>query len=161
MNPRIGRLWRRQRPVGDLAQDDAAVLDLDEAPAEASAAEDAAPPDAEDGSPEQPVMLRSAGVSRQVHVGDVLPPVRPGWPRGLIRLPTIPKRAILATGVCVGLAAPTIAKHLALRMLLGPGGAHMAGPAPGTFEITRIVYHGPLTAEAMGAIYKALTAGRR
>ena len=170
MNSRIGRLWRR-RPEDDLAQDDPAVPDPVEAAtseavaAEAVTAEAAvaftAPPDVEHGSPEQPVMLRAAGVSRKVHVGDVLPPVRPGWPRSLIRLPAVPKRAILATGVCVGLVAPTVARHLALRLLLGPGGAHMAGPTPGTFEITRIVYHGPLTSEAVSTIYKALTAGRR
>ena len=160
MNARIGRLWRR-RPEDDLAQGDLAASDPGEAAAVDTAVEFTAPPDAEDDSPEQPVMLRAAGVSRRVHVGDVLPPVRPGWPRSLIRLPSVPKRAILATGVCVGLVAPTVAKHLALRLLLGPGGAHMAGPAPGTFEITRIVYHGPLNAEAVSTIYKALTAGRR
>jgi hypothetical protein len=72
-------------------------------------------------------------------------------------LPEVPKRAILAAGLCAGLAAPAITRHLASRLLGGHGGAG----AQATMEITRIVFHGPLTAEAISTIQKALTAGRR
>jgi hypothetical protein len=116
--------------------------------------------DAAPGDPEQPVMLTPVGTPRQVHVGDVLPPARRGWAGGLVRVPTVPKRAILAAGVCAGLVAPTLARHLATRLLLGPG-AKAGGLPPGTLEVTRIVYHGPATAEVVTSIIKALTPGRR
>src|SRR5437763_10903973 len=63
--------------------------------------------------PEQPVLMTAVGTARQIHVGDVLPPARRGWPSSLMRLPAVPKRAILAAGVCAGLVAPTLARHLA------------------------------------------------
>ena len=157
MSARIGRLWRRRPAENGLAHDTTAV---------ASKPDDTLPPDAEDGTaemaavaPEQPVLLASVGVSRQVHVGDVLPPVRARWPGRLARLPEVPKRAILAAGVCAGLAAPAITRHLAMRLLSGPVGGRSGAQA--TLEITRIVFHGPLTAEAISTIQKALTAGRR
>jgi len=161
MRPQIGRLWQRRQADITPAPDSMAGSDTDDVVSAELPGEPVASLDAEDGAPEQPVILRSAGVTRKVHVGDVLPPKRPGWPRNLVRLPTVPKRAILAAGVCAGMVAPTLARHLALRMLLGPGGTPAGGPAPGTFEITRIVYHGPLTTEAMSTIFKALTSGRR
>ena len=78
----------------------------------------------------------------------------------MARLPAVPKRAILAAGVCAGLVAPTVARHLATRLLLGPG-AKSTGGLGGTIEITKIVYQGPATVEAVSAILKALMSSRR
>ena len=69
----------------------------------------------------------------------------------------VPKRAILAAGLCAGLAAPALAKHLVTRVLLG----RSAGRVGPVLEITRIVYSGPLNAGAVSAIEKALAGGRR
>lgn len=113
------------------------------------------------GQPEQPVLLTPAGAARPVRIGEVLPARRSSWPLSIVRLPAIPKRAILAAGVCAGLAAPQIARHLATRMLLGNQGVGPRGGVEGVLEITRIVYNGPLTPRAADAISKALTAGRR
>lgn len=107
--------------------------------------------------PEQPVLLLPSGDRRPVHVGEVLLARQPSWPRGLVRLPAVPKRAILAAGLCAGLAAPTLAKHLVARVLLG----RSAGRVGPVLEITRIVYSGPLNAGAASAIEKALAGGRR
>jgi hypothetical protein len=107
--------------------------------------------------PEQPVLLMPSGGTRPVHVGELLPAPRRSWPLSVVRLPVIPKRAILAAGVCAGLAAPTLARHLATRIILGRAGA----PAGGVLEVTRIVYTGPLTPRAATAIGKVLEAGRR
>jgi hypothetical protein len=107
--------------------------------------------------PEQPVLLMPSGGTRPVHVGELLPACRQRWPLSLMRLPVIPKRAILAAGVCAGLAAPGLARHLATRMILG----RPAGRAEGFLEVTRIVYTGPLTPRAASAIRNVLEAGRR
>jgi hypothetical protein len=106
--------------------------------------------------PEQPVLLLPSG-TRAVRVGELLPVQRRRWPLSVVRLPAVPKRAILAAGVCAGLAAPSVARHLATRMLLG--GA--AAKADGVLEITRIVYTGPLTPRATAAIARAILATRR
>jgi hypothetical protein len=166
MNARIERLWRRRPTENGVAHEVIEVVAVsdghEQSPADAET--DATPADpalaasTADG-PEQPVLLAPAGVSRQVHVGDVLPPVRRGWPRQLARLPEVPKRAILAAGLCAGLAAPVVTRHLVTRLLAGNGAAGAGAQA--TMEITRIVFHGPLTAEAISTIQKALMAGRR
>lgn len=113
------------------------------------------------GQPEQPVLLTPAGAVRTARVGELLPACRSRWPLSVVRLPTIPKRAILAAGVCAGLAAPQIARRLATRMLLGNSGPTTRAGVEGVLEITRIVYNGPLTPHVADAITKALTAGRR
>ena len=153
MKARIGRLWRLAREQVGMA----------ETPAGWQQAGAATPPliQTVDGQtavpPEQPVLLLPSG-PRTVHVGAVLPARRGRWPLSIIRLPAVPKRAILTAGVCVGRAAPTIAKHLATRMLLG----NAAPVRPdGILEITRIVYDGPLTPRATSAITKAILATRR
>ena len=107
--------------------------------------------------PEQPVLLMPSGATRPVHVGQLLPARSRPWPLELIRLPAVPKRAILAAGVCAGLAAPTLARHLATRVLLG---RPASGPAS-VIEVTRIVYSGPLNAQTAAAIGKVLATGRR
>jgi hypothetical protein len=160
MTGRIERLWPRRPADSEAAGGEAASADTEaesgvEPPADvALSTERAAAP------LEQPVLLTPVGATRQVHVGDVLPPARRGWPGPLARLPLpmVPKRAILAAGVCAGLVAPTLARHLASRMLAGPS----ANPIGTTLEITKIVYNGPLTADAVSNICKALiSAGRR
>jgi hypothetical protein len=170
MKARIGRLWRLRRRRAVEPDEEAAVT--------ADTAQDRAPdgPGAAatsgagtDGlalpdparlvvaQPEQPVLLTSAGDARPVHVGELLPARRRRWPLPVLRLPSVPKRAILAAGVCAGLAAPSLARHFATRMLLGRSGSQ----AEGLIEITRIVYTGPLTPRAASAITKVLEAGRR
>jgi hypothetical protein len=181
MSASFGRLWGRRdadgthgdvapaSPAPDAGPDPDAGPMLDDAvspiASDADQIVDAAgphslcEPEADVGAPEQPVLLTPVGTTRQVHVGDVLPPARRGWAGGLVRLPPVPKRAILAAGVCAGLVAPALARHLAIRLLLGPGAKSGIGSA-GTLEVTRIVYHGPVTAETISSIVKALTAGR-
>jgi hypothetical protein len=95
--------------------------------------------------------------TRAVRVGELLPVQRRRWPLSVVRLPAVPKRAILAAGVMAGLAGPTLVRHLATRALLG--GA--ATKADGVLEITRIVYTGPLNPRATAAIAKAILATRR
>jgi len=160
MKARIGRLWRLARDRVGRVRGDEPLLEpgkvtqivVQERPAVAPAADRTALP------PEQPVLLLPTG-TRAVRVGELLPPApQRRWPLSVVRLPVVPKRAILAAGVCAGLAAPTIARHLATRMLLGGGPAVRAG---GVLEITRIVYDGPLTPRATAAITKAILATRR
>lgn len=170
MSAPIGRLWGRRNDHGAQHGDAPAspVPESEASPSEAGqteAGDTSTVPalvvqtGADADAPEQPVLLTPVGTPRQVHVGDVLPPARRGWAGGLVRVPTVPKRAILAAGVCAGLVAPTLARHLATRLLIGSGGKSVGGPA-GTLEITRIVYHGPATAEVVTSIIKSLTAGR-
>jgi hypothetical protein len=106
--------------------------------------------------PEQPVLLMPSGASRPVHVGELLPARRRSWPLELIRLPVVPKRAILAAGLCAGLAAPGLARHLATRVLFG----RPAPRAQNVIEVTRIVYSGPLNPRTAAAIGKVLASGR-
>ena len=169
MSAPIGRLWGRRDADGiqggvspaSAAPDDESDLAPPAAaePVEMAAVADASA-DTDPAAPEQPVLLTPVGTTRQVHVGDVLPPARRGWPGPLSRLPAVPKRAILAAGVCAGLVAPALARHLATRLLLGPGAKATSIPS-GTIEITKIVYQGPATAEVMSAIIKSLIPGRR
>ena len=164
MQVRIGRLWRLRRgragtsgsastPPGS-PHDASSTADggtIGDGLALPEPAQHTTPP------PEQPVLLTPSGDTRPVHVGELLPARRQRWPLSVVRLPAIPKRAILAAGVCAGLAAPGIARHLATRMILGRAG----GRAEGFLEVTRIVYTGPLTPRAATAIHKVLEAGRR
>jgi hypothetical protein len=165
MKARIGQLWRLARyragaPSGPgvwAIRDDASAPDGPTGPTssadvtvgQAAAGEGALPP-------EQPVLLLPSG-TRAVRVGELLPVQRRRWPLSVVRLPAVPKRAILAAGVVAGLAGPTLARHLVTRALLG--GA--ATRADGVLEITRIVYTGPLTPRATAAIAKAILATRR
>jgi hypothetical protein len=152
MKAQIGRLWRlaRNRTGSKTGPGVWAIRD-EGAPTAAQAADgQAALP------PEQPVLLLPSG-TRAVKVGELLPVQRRRWPLSVVRLPAVPKRAILAAGVMAGLAGPTLARHLVTRALLG--GA--ATRADGVLEITRIVYSGPLTPRATSAIAKAILATRR
>jgi hypothetical protein len=159
MRRQIGRLW--QIGQGWIASTSAMTSPRHADQASADEPGDSAlvptPDSAAIAPPEQPVLLLPSGDRRPVHVGEVLPARRTSWPRGLVRLPAVPKRAILAAGLCAGLAAPTLAKHLVTRVLLGRPSVR-TGPI---LEITRIVYSGPLNAGAASAIEKALAGGRR
>lgn len=164
MQGRIARLWRLRRgdaDVGTSAGDPVRSPREAERVASGSAGQDGlALPDPDRPStrpPEQPVVLMPSGGTRQVHVGELLPARRRPWPLSVVRVPAIPRRAILAAGVCAGLAAPTLARHLATRMLLG----RPSSGVQGVLEVTRIVYTGPLTPRAATAIGKVLEAGRR
>jgi hypothetical protein len=163
MKGRIAPFWRRRR--GDVGDTDRARERSGDAPDVGSEAVEArvselALPDPEQPAPqppEQPVLLTPAGERRPVRVGVLLPARRRAWPLSIVRLPAVPRRAILAAGVCAGLVGPTVARHLATRLLLGRSAAR----AEGVLEITRIVYTGPLTPRAAAAIGKALIASRR
>jgi hypothetical protein len=165
MKARIGRLWQpgrgrgaqADRPNSEVTLPGADGPSVDDDTADAG---DLALPEAARTTalvPEQPVLLRPSGDARPVRVGELLPARRSRWPLTLLRLPAVPKRAILAAGVCAGLAAPGLARHLAARLLLG----RPASRPEGVLEITRIIYTGPLTPRASSAISKALVAARR
>jgi len=164
MQGQIGRLWRLRRGApateapargpNDLPLDATRTADV-AANLDQPALPDPGWPDAP--PPEQPVLLMPSGVTRPVRVGEVLPARRRTWPLSVVRLPVIPKRAILAVGVCAGLAAPTLVRHLATRIIFG----QPAAPTGGILEVTRIVYTGPLTPRAATAVSKLLDAGRR
>jgi hypothetical protein len=171
MRRQLWNLWRRGRS-GHAAEPTADELALPRPAAlgQATMATSTAATTAPDGAsavqqpgapfPEQPVLLSPSGAARPVRIGELLPARQRRWPLAIVRLPVIPKRAILAAGVCAGLAAPQIARHLATRVLLGNPQPAVRG-VQGVLEITRIVYNGPLTPHAAEAISKALTAGRR
>lgn len=155
------RWW--QRGHGSSGAD---VVDMTAASVAARSDDLALPqPSAADGDPapllEQPVLLSASGAARPVRIGELLPARQRRWPLSVVRLPVVPKRAILAAGVCAGLAAPQIARHLATRMLLGNATPATQAGIQGAIEITRIVYNGPLTPAVTEAIGKALAAGRR
>ncbi|MCC7368925.1 MAG: hypothetical protein IT306_10910 [Chloroflexi bacterium] len=158
------RWWQRghESSVAQMAQ----VADVTATPVAADAPDLALPrPAVADGDAhptlEQPVLLTASGAVRPVRIGEVLPARQHRWPLSVVRLPVVPKRAILAAGVCAGLAAPQIVKHLATRLLLGNAGPAAHAGVQGALEITRIVYNGPLTPAVTEAIGKALAAGRR
>ena len=164
MQGRLRRLWRARPGVASPSQrsyadrDSAAGVTAESV--SSGGRDDLALPAPEPALPllpEQPVLLMASGDRRPVHVGEVLPARRKSWPLSFVQLPAVPKRAILAAGVCTGLAAPGLARLLAMRLLTG---RPVARPE-GVLEITRIVYSGPLGAGAVSAIEKALTAGRR
>ncbi len=166
MQGRIGRLWQLRRgraatksTAGELASPPHEVLSSTNTGVTAASDGLALPDPGRHMTlpPEQPVLLTPSGDTRPVHVGELLPARRPPWPLSVVRLPVIPKRAILAAGVCAGLAAPGIARHLATRLILG----RHAGRVEGVLEVTRIVYTGPLNPRAATAIGKVLEAGRR
>lgn len=166
MKARLVRFWRRERagrPDAGAAVSHHASLEPASPAAGAEAgralpAPESAPEPGLVRPPEQPVMIAANGERQPVHVGEVLPAPSRRWPLALVRVPTVPKRAILAAGVCAGLAAPQIARHLATRILLGSAPAASGGAI---LEVTRIVYTGPLTQGAAAAIGKAIEASRR
>lgn len=161
MREQVQRLWRLRRGRAVTGQAVSAAVDVSRDASSATtddvASDGLALPAPESLPPEQPVLLMPSGSTRPVCVGELLPARRSPWLLSIVRLPVIPKRAILAAGVCAGLAAPTLARHLATRIILG----RPASRVEGMLEVTRIVYTGPLTPRAATAIGKVLEAGRR
>ena len=164
MQGRIARLWQLRRGRAGMQDSVGAPVgpphDATSAPDGGTTQDGLALPEPGQHSiapPEQPVLLMPSGGTRPVHVGELLPARRRSWPFSVVRLPAIPKRAILAAGVCAGLAAPGLARYAATRILFGP----TASRVEGVLEVTRIVYTGPLTPRAATAIGKVLEAGRR
>ena len=153
MKAQMGRLWRLARGRAGKERPGPPTPD----PVSVAAGADAPDPSEvrPDAPPEQPVLLLPAG-PRTVHVGELMPAPR-RWPLSVVRLPSVPKRAILAAGVCAGLAAPSVTRVLATRLLLGKAAVRPEG----VLEVTRIVYSGPMTTGAVAAITRALLAGRR
>lgn len=112
-------------------------------------------------APEQPVPLATIQGGRKVRVGVVLPARRSF---GTLSLPTprVPKRAILAAGVCAGLAAPAITRHLAARALIAAlGPARSTAMEAATIEIIRVSFTSPKTGQAAAAVSKLLEQIRR
>ncbi len=161
-----GRLWRFGRGRG--SGNPPVVVDAAEAalpgadPTNAEHADQPVAPPLESSDlaasslPDQPVLLNTTG-RQPARIGELLPARQGRSPLAFVRLPSVPKRIILAAGVCAGLVGPAVARHLVTRLLFGRPAA-VAGSA---IEITRIIYNGPLTPQAAAAIGKALTAGRR
>ena len=172
MDARFGRWWRR-RPAEDqaasastgseLTTDDTGLADaeyLATAPVIEHSEEDRA---AEAVLPEQPVLLPAPSTHVPARIGVVLPATRPGALLKRIPLPSVPKRTVLAVGICAGLAAPVVGRQLAtqaLLSLLGPSRA--TRPLEGaTVEIIRIHYAGAAAGHAANAVAKILEQVRR
>lgn len=161
MRRQIWRLWQLRRGQAVARPPVQPSTEFDSPPGDLALPQPTRPTSELSGQPEQPVLLTPGGAVRTARVGELLPARRSRWPLSVVRLPAVPKRAILAAGVCAGLAAPQIARHLATRMLLGNSSPTTRAGVEGVLEITRIVYNGPLTPHVADAITKALSAGRR
>jgi hypothetical protein len=162
---RLDRFWRRSSAPSDphLVPVDSVQL---EPPVEADrpqldSIEDASqePP-----LPEQPTPLPPIAGAPRPRSG-VLVPLRASRsrlaPRGL-PLAHVSKRAILAVGVCAGLAAPVVTRHLATRALMsllgaGSGPSVAAGRWHATsVEIIRVTSGSSRPGEAAATIGKIL-----
>lgn len=171
MDARFGRWWRR-RPAEDQAapdadgmepvSEDAAALVTElvaAAPMVATTPESAAQPVL----PEQPVFVPAPVEHTPARVGVVLPAARPGALLKHLPIPSIPKRTVLAVGICAGLAAPVVGRQLATQALLALLGQGRASrPLEGaTVEIIRIHYAGSAAGHAANAVTKILEQVRK
>ena len=171
MDARFGRWWRR-RPAEDRAASESAGAgptadDAATVPVELLVTEPELAPSAPDGTaepelPEQPVLL-PAPSSAPARVGVVLPAARPGSLLRHLPLPRVPKRTAFAVGICAGLAAPVVGRHLATQALLALlGQSRATRPLEGaTVEIIRIHYAGSAAGHAASAVTKILEQVRR
>ena len=93
----------------------------------------------------------------------VLPAARPGALLKYLPLPRVPKRTVLAVGICAGLAAPVVGRQLATQALLALlGQSRATRPLEGaTVEIIRIHYAGAAAGHAASAVTKILEQVRR
>ena len=123
------------------------------------------PTKVEPAAPEQPVPLPAIPSARRARIGVVLPARRSLLPALSLPVPRVPKRAILAVGICAGLAAPAVTRQLAGRALmaaLGPGRPPTAPPAASapweatTVEIIRISSAGQRPGQAATVVGKLL-----
>jgi hypothetical protein len=174
----VGRIWRRgsAAPSGG-----ASVVPGEAARPPMSAADDPttvpghvvgngapAADDVPEGGPlpEQPVPLPALPGVRPARTGVLLPARSARSPLALPALPVprVPKRAILAVGVCAGLAAPAITRQIAGRALAAVLGADRRPARPSvvggwegaTLEIIRITYRGPRQGEAAAMVGRLL-----
>ena len=164
--------------VADTAVSPAAASPPDEPPASASD-QTSIPPDVigtavperssrasgGDPLPEQPIPLQPIPSPRRAKVGVVLPARRSLLPA--LPVPKVPKRAIFAVGICAGLAAPSLTRHLATRAMaaaLGTGvqaATSTAAWESATVEIIRVTFASPQRGGATAAVGKILEQLRR
>lgn len=113
--------------------------------------------------PEQPVLVPARATNLPSRVGVVLPAARPGALLRYLPIPRVPKRAVLAIGICAGLAAPAVGRQLAVQALLGLlGPTRATRPLEGaTVEIIRVHYAGSAAGHAASAVTKILEQVRR
>lgn len=162
---RLDRFWRR-RPV----ENDPQPAPLALAPLEAHLDADRREPNSGEETrseaplPEQPTPLPPIPGAPRPRSG-VLVPVRASRSLPALRglpLARVSKRAVLAVGVCAGLAAPVVTRHLATRALmslLGAGGG--PGASAGrwhttTVEIIRVTSGSSRPGEAAATVGKIL-----
>ncbi len=184
MFERFRRALKRTAPFADAATNGsvarpsavrpalAAKLPLDAPPATSVAAlvelradRLAAKPDV----PEQPVPLPALPGATRARVGVVLAARRPSLTALTLPIPHVPKRAILAAGICAGLVGPAVTRQLAARALLSAlGPSHSPAPATPapvwestTVEIIRIASTGQRPGQAAAIVGKLLDQLRR
>ena len=116
--------------------------------------------------PEQPAPLPALPGVRPAKAGVLVPARSARSPLGLPALPVprVPKRAILAVGVCAGLAVPAIIRQVAGRALAAVLGADRRPARPSvvggwegaTLEIIRITYRSRRPGEAATMVGRLL-----
>jgi hypothetical protein len=174
----IGRIWRRGSATpsggesvvpGEAARPPTSAAD-DPTTVPGHVVRDGAPAadDVPEGGPlpEQPVPLPALPGIRPARAGVLLPARSARSPLALpgLPVPRVPKRAILAVGVCAGLAAPAITRQVAGRALAAVLGADRRPATPSdsggwrsaTLEIVRITYRSPRQGEAAAMIGRLL-----
>ena len=159
----FGRFDRSRRRGDTEVTSNAATAGVGRASDEHAGDASAAPGDAAaDALPEQPVPLPPIPSPRRAKVGVVLPARRSLLPS--LPVPRVPKRAIFAVGICAGLAAPSLTRHLANRAVtaaLGSGlqPATTAAWESATVEIIRVTFGSQErggTAAAVGRLLEQL-----
>ena len=175
----IGRIWRRGSATprggesvvpGEAARSPTAAAD-DPTTVPGHVVRDGAPAAAADVPegeplPEQPVPLPALRGVRPARAGVLVPARSARSPLALPALPVprVPKRALLAVGVCAGLAAPAITRQVAGRALAAVLGADRRPARPSvvggwegaTLEIIRITYRSPRQGEAAAMVGRLL-----
>lgn len=159
---RLDRFWRRRSVENGPHPSPRALT-----PIEDHLDADAPEPDSGEGAgpeaplPEQPTPLPPIPGAPRPRSG-VLVPVRASRSRLALRAARVSKRAVLAVGVCAGLAAPVVTRHLATRALISLLGA---GGGPGTsagrwqattVEIIRVTSGSNRPGEAAATVGKIL-----
>lgn len=168
MLSRLGRFWRRASASQGVA---GAAPVITVVPPPSLAVQSVANDAAADGvtsspTPEQPIPLAPIPGAPRVKVG-VLVPTR-GSRSLLSAMPTprVPKRAILAVGIAAGLAAPTVGRQLAGRVVTAALGSGRPTPSGATWEtaaveIIRVTYASPRVGQAAASVGRLLEQFRR
>jgi len=177
MDVRFGRWWRRRPDAEREAMCESEAADAAEPPAitieheyvaDCSDLADAPRDRQATTMPEQPVLIPPPSSRLPSRIGVVLPSTRFGRLPRLLPIPRVPKRTVLAIGVCAGLAAPVVGRQLAIQALLALLGQGRVGqgratrPLEGaTVEIIRVHYAGSAAGHAASAVTKILEQVRR